>query len=144
MPVDDVVLQTANIFIMNQCCIDLACSMLILVVFNLDKNERLSGLGGDILCKWWFTNSPLWSMLMTSIVNLEVRKITNASYSCGPDKIVSLDNNCNRLLMHNNTWLKFYSVMYCSYFHTYTKFHSFVFTIMLVMSFQCKHLSATL
>jgi hypothetical protein len=65
-------LQTANIFLMNQCCIDCACSILIFVAFSLNKNVKLSGLGGSVMCKWWFTNSPLWSMLMTSIVNLEV------------------------------------------------------------------------
>ena len=60
-----------NIFILNQSSIDFATSVLILITKTLNvSNENLSGVGGDILCKFWLNELPLWSLMVSSSYSL--------------------------------------------------------------------------
>ena len=60
-----------NILILNQSSIDFATSVLILISKVLKSyNENLSGVGGDILCKFWLNELPLWSLMVSSSYSL--------------------------------------------------------------------------
>ena len=60
-----------NVLILNQSSIDFATSVLILItkMLNVSK-ENLSGVGGDILCKFWMNELPLWSLMVSSSYGL--------------------------------------------------------------------------
>ena len=60
-----------NILILNQSSIDLVTSVLILMTKS-DKISRnnLSGIGGEILCRFWISEFPLWSLMVSSSYNL--------------------------------------------------------------------------
>ena len=60
-----------NILILNQGSIDFATSVLILITKTLNvSKENLSGVGGDILCKFWLSELPLWSLMVSSSYSL--------------------------------------------------------------------------
>ena len=60
-----------NILILNQCSIDLATSVALLLAKTLPvSNTNLSGLGGDILCRFWLNEMPLWSLMISSSYSL--------------------------------------------------------------------------
>ena len=60
-----------NILILNQSSIDFATSVLILITKTLNvSKENLSGVGGDIFCKFWLTELPLWSLMVSSSYSL--------------------------------------------------------------------------
>ena len=65
-----------NILILNQSSIDLVTSVLILISKSGKiSNKNLSGVGGDILCKFWITEFPLWSVMVSSSYNLMLLSI---------------------------------------------------------------------
>ena len=60
-----------NILILNQSSIDFATSVLILITKVLNSyKENLSGVGGDILCKLWLNELPMWSLMISSSYSL--------------------------------------------------------------------------
>ena len=62
-----------NILILNQSSIDLATSVCILVIKTINiSNENLSGLGGELYCRLWWTEFLLWSLIISSSYNLMV------------------------------------------------------------------------
>ena len=60
-----------NILILNQSSIDLATSLVLLLTKTLPISKtNLSGLGGDILCRFWLNEMPLWSLMVSSSYSL--------------------------------------------------------------------------
>ncbi|KAI0225443.1 Somatostatin receptor type 4 [Lamellibrachia satsuma] len=60
-----------NMLILNQSSIDLVTSVVILITKTLKvSKENLSGVGGDVLCKFWLSELPLWSFMMSSSYNM--------------------------------------------------------------------------
>ena len=60
-----------DILILNQSSIDFATSVLILITKALNVSKQiLSGVGGDILCKFWLNELPLWSLMVSSSYSL--------------------------------------------------------------------------
>ncbi|KAI0242709.1 Somatostatin receptor type 5 [Lamellibrachia satsuma] len=62
-----------NILILNQSSIDMATSVCILVIKMINfSNENLSGLGGELYCRLWWTEILLWSLMISSSYTLMV------------------------------------------------------------------------
>ena len=60
-----------NILLLNQSIIDLVTSVLIMTTKTLHISEdNLSGLGYEILCKFWLNEFPLWSLMISSSYSL--------------------------------------------------------------------------
>ncbi|KAI0218467.1 hypothetical protein LSAT2_029839 [Lamellibrachia satsuma] len=63
----------SNILILNQSSIDLAASLLMLVSKTVTVSDvNLSGLGGELYCRFWLTGFFLWSLIISSSYNLMV------------------------------------------------------------------------
>ncbi|KAI0242710.1 hypothetical protein LSAT2_011785, partial [Lamellibrachia satsuma] len=63
----------SNILILNQCSIDLATSLFMLVSKTITFSDgNLSGLGGELYCRFWLTEFLLWSLMISSSYNLMV------------------------------------------------------------------------
>ena len=57
----------SNILILNQSTIDLATSLFMLVIKTTTGSDRnLSGLGGELYCRFWLTGFFLWSLMISS------------------------------------------------------------------------------
>ena len=60
-----------NLFILNQSSIDLLASVCILVSSITKTTEyHLSGVAGELFCRLWLTDLPLWSLLISSSYTL--------------------------------------------------------------------------
>ena len=60
-----------NILILNQSCIDLATSLVLMLAKTLPiSRTNLSGLGGEILCRVWLNEMPMWSLIVSSSYSL--------------------------------------------------------------------------
>ena len=60
-----------NILIANQSCIDLMTSVLILIIKSLHiSGGHLSGIAAELLCRFWTSELPLWSLVISSSYNL--------------------------------------------------------------------------
>ena len=60
-----------NVFILNQSSIDFLASVCILVSSITKKTEyHLSGVSGELFCRLWLTDLPLWSLLTSSSYTL--------------------------------------------------------------------------
>ena len=60
-----------NILILNQCGIDLMASLLILITtMTIKTSEKLTGITGDLYCRFWLSDLPLWSLLTSSSYSL--------------------------------------------------------------------------
>ena len=60
-----------NILILNQSSIDFTTSVLILLTKTLNvSKDNLSGVGGDIFCKFWLNELPMWSLMVSSSYSL--------------------------------------------------------------------------
>ena len=61
-----------NIFILNQSGIDFVTSIFILVSTTTRKpvETNLSGITGELYCRLWLTDLPLWSLLVSSSYTL--------------------------------------------------------------------------
>ena len=60
-----------NILIANQSCIDLMTSVLILIIKSLHiSGGHLSGIAAELLCRFWTSELPLWSVIISSSYNL--------------------------------------------------------------------------
>ena len=60
-----------NILIANQSCIDLMTSVLIVITkYVYISDDNLSGIGAELLCRFWTTELPLWSLVISSSYNL--------------------------------------------------------------------------
>ena len=61
----------ANIFILNQSVIDLMASVFILATTMTNKSvDDLSGMWGEIYCRLWLSDLPMWSLLASSSYSL--------------------------------------------------------------------------
>ena len=57
----------ANILILNQSCIDFIASLLVILSTTTRTSVRdLSGISGDLFCKLWLSDLPLWALLTAS------------------------------------------------------------------------------
>ena len=59
--------KLTNKFILNQSSVDLCASlMLVMTTATSQHYYKMSGLWGHIVCRFWLTGYPVWSMFMTS------------------------------------------------------------------------------
>ena len=62
-----------NMLILNQSSIDLATSVCILVIKTITFSDgNLSGLGGELYCRFWLSQFFLWGLMISSSYNLMV------------------------------------------------------------------------
>ena len=60
-----------NILILNQSCIDFASSCCIMITTtSRTQVEGLSGIMGEIYCRFWLSDLPLWSFMISSSYTL--------------------------------------------------------------------------
>ena len=60
-----------NILILNQSCIDFVTSCCIMITTtSRTQVEELSGIMGDIYCRFWLSDLPLWSFMISSSYTL--------------------------------------------------------------------------
>ncbi len=59
-----------NVYIVNQSCIDLLCSLVLVSSAGVDSSGLWDATHGDIYCKVWLTKLPLWSCMVSSTYNL--------------------------------------------------------------------------
>ena len=61
----------SNIFILNQSVIDLTASVFILATTTTNKSvDNLSGIWGELYCRLWLSDLPMWSLLASSSYSL--------------------------------------------------------------------------
>ena len=61
----------ANILILNQSVIDLMASVFILATTTTNKSvDNLSGIWGELYCRLWLSDLPMWSLLVSSSYTL--------------------------------------------------------------------------
>ena len=60
-----------NMLILNQSGIDFMASILILIsTMTVKPNNELTGIAGDLYCRLWLSDFPLWSLLVSSSYSL--------------------------------------------------------------------------
>ena len=60
-----------NMLILNQSGIDFMASILILITtMTVKPSDNLSGIAGDLYCRFWLSDLPLWSLLVSSSYSL--------------------------------------------------------------------------
>ena len=95
-----------NIVILNQSCIDMLTSMVILITKTLNvSNENLSGMGGDILCKFWLNELTLWSLMVSSsysLIALTLERYMGIVYTL---RHYTSFSKINVLLLATTAWL---------------------------------------
>ena len=66
-----------NVFILNQSCIDFmaSCCIMLTTTTRTSVAHDLSGIVGEIYCRFWLSDLPLWSFLISSSYTLIVLTI---------------------------------------------------------------------
>ena len=64
--------KLTNIYVINQSLIDGVAGLFLILTqaFHFYFDRRLSGIGGEILCRVWAAQIPLWGLLHSSTFNL--------------------------------------------------------------------------
>lgn len=72
-----VVWQVVNVLLANRCCVDLVISLLLLAYTGARTTygDSLVGVRGEVVCRLWMSKMPIWSMLVSSLFNLEVSDV---------------------------------------------------------------------
>ena len=62
--------KNVNVLVLNQSFIDILASVLIVAQTHIDTNAYLDGVVDDIVCRFWLNAVPLWTLLMSSTLNI--------------------------------------------------------------------------
>ncbi|KAI0211278.1 hypothetical protein LSAT2_003902, partial [Lamellibrachia satsuma] len=89
-------------------------SVLILITKTLNiSKENLSGVGGDILCKFWLNELPLWSLMVSSSYNLMALTLERYIGIVHPLRHHTSFSEINVLLLATAAWLSGPILMLC-------------------------------
>ena len=62
--------KNVNVLVLNQSFIDMLASAFIIAQTHVDTDVHLEGVWGDIVCRLWLASVPLFSLLMSSNINI--------------------------------------------------------------------------
>ncbi|KAI0211233.1 hypothetical protein LSAT2_003949, partial [Lamellibrachia satsuma] len=86
--------------------------ILITKTLNVSK-ENLSGVGGDILCKFWLNELPLWSLMVSSSYNLMALTLERYIGIVHPLRHHTSFSKINVLMLATTAWLSGPILMLC-------------------------------
>ena len=103
-----------NMLILNQSCVDFITSLLvILTTTTRTPMANLSGITGDVFCKLWLSDLPLWTLLSSSSYALIVLTIERYVAIVHPIFHHNSFSRIKVLLLAGSTWLAGLMVMLC-------------------------------
>ena len=103
-----------NMLILNQSCVDFITSLLvILTTTTRTPMTELSGITGDVVCKMWLSDLPLWTLLSCSSYALIVLTIERYVAIVHPIFHHNSFSRIKVLLLAGSAWLPGLVVMLC-------------------------------
>ena len=67
--------KLVNSLLFNQCLIDIATNLCLILKITIITNISYSGLWGNLICRWWTTPIIVWCFLQASVCNLGISTV---------------------------------------------------------------------